>query len=111
MKVNPLLGVALLLLVTGCKSFTRSSLSYASLTHEEREHVVYGLNLMLVRNGFAPDNASSSPLRGRWYINSSSTLWKGQAEFRVGADANASDMTIVVWRYGSGANANKALIR
>jgi hypothetical protein len=109
-KINPILGFALLLLVAGCTSVTTSSLHCTSLAYEQQAHIYSDLNLMLINDGFTTSSASETPWGKAWSNDSFSPLWQGQAYFQVGAQTNSSGMDIDVFYYRGAAGANRALV-
>ena len=105
-----MLGLALFGVV-GCTSVTTSSLHCTSLTHGEEDRIDSDLNQMLVLGGFTGASASETPWGKCWENDSFSSLWKGRADFQVGADIDSSGMNIDVFFHRGAASANKALVQ
>jgi hypothetical protein len=110
MNIKPILGFALVLSVAGCTSIRTTTLHYTSLSHEEQRLVFTDLNRLLVNNGFTISNPSQTPWGIAWSNETTSPLWKGNADFQVGASTNSAGMEIDIFYYRGGRLANKALV-
>jgi hypothetical protein len=107
MNINPILGFALVLCVAGCTSVRTSTLHCTSLPREEQRLIFSDLNRMLVSDGFT---GSQVPWGMAWSNYALSPLWKGRAEFQVGASTNSAGMNIDIYYYRGGRIANKAVV-
>ncbi|MGC9944643.1 MAG: hypothetical protein ABSE48_22705 [Verrucomicrobiota bacterium] len=110
MKIDPILGFALLFCVAGCSSVKTSSLHCSSLSCEEQGLIHSDLNRMLVGDGFTAASASEVPWGMAWSNDSFSPLWTGRAYFQVGAAMNPTGMDIDVCYYRGAVSANNALV-
>ena len=110
MNIKHILGFALVLCVAGCTSVRTSTLHCTSLSHEEQGLIFSDLNRLLVSNGFTASSPSETPWGMAWSNWTLSPLWKGRADFQVGASTNSAGMDIDIFYYRGGRIANKAVV-
>ncbi|HEY2081459.1 MAG TPA: hypothetical protein VGI88_01650 [Verrucomicrobiae bacterium] len=110
MNIKLNLGLLLVLCVAGCASIRTTTLHCASLSHKEQGLVFSDLNRLLVSNGFKASSPSEVPWGMAWSNWTLSPLWKGRADFEVGASTNSAGTEIDILYYRGERNANKAVV-